>query len=391
MATLTFTKTEQTNSDSSSIATKSNTSESNTPKQNTRIKNKNAVLRKSKSAQNGENSNNQTKSQLKEEPHEIKSQLSRPELDGGDADSAIGSEVNSVIGIPFEDEQLLNENDKLLDDLDNLILQPACATLIQSRIQKNSNLPSPSSRIFSGQPAFVVPKLPIAPTRAVHTAHSTLQKRKIQHNRIQPVDKVPESNAFQTKCLAVSNNLETSDVRIDGEQSLSTKLPFSYGTAASSLPPCSREDMSDFVILHTDADMEEACAFMTHLVNDTGIENLTVDMFSNIDAGKPGMQSLGKLHEKYRYILTYVTDNLASDKYCRFLQEILLTFGLQEANGKEDRVVPVFTKNERCKILEISVIRGLQYFKFHSLNRFISDLYLKSVRNLVQDGRAKFP
>ncbi|XP_045207685.2 uncharacterized protein LOC123559713 isoform X2 [Mercenaria mercenaria] len=376
MATLAFTEMEQTKSDSSCIAIKSKTPENTNTKQNTRIRNKNAVLRKSKSARNGENLDNQTQSQMNEEPHEIKTQLSRPELDG--EDSAIGSEVSSVISMSVEDE-----HDDLLNDLDNLILQPAGST--------SKQLPSHTLRTFSAQPPFIVPKFPVPQTRAVPTGHSTPQKGKFQRNRIQPVDKVPHSNAFQTECLAVSNSLETSDVRIDGEQSLTTKLPPSYGTAASSLPPCSRGGMSDFVILHTDADMEEACAFMTHLVNDTGIEDLTVDLFSNIDAGKPGMQSLGKLHEKYRYILTYVTDNLASDKYCRFLQEIILTFGLQEANGKEDRVVPVFTKNERCKILEISIIRGLQYFRFRPLNTFLSNLYLKSVRNLVQDGRTKFP
>ncbi|XP_053408398.1 uncharacterized protein LOC128559816 [Mercenaria mercenaria] len=386
MATLTLTKTEQTNSDSSSVT---NTSENNTSRQKPRMKkNKNAVLRKSKSAQNGENLDTQKKTQMNEEIHKIKTQQSCPELDGEDADSAIGSEVNSVIGMPFEDDQLL-------DDLDNFILQPASETLKQSTIQKDTNFHSPTSRTLSRQPASVATKLPTTQTRTVETEYSTPQKGKFQRNRIQPVNKVPE-NAFQTESLDVSNNLETSDVRIDGEQSLTTeslttKLPPNYSTEASSLPPCSRGGMSDFVILHTDADMEEACAFMNHLKNDTGIEHLTVELLSSINVGKPGMQSLAALHENYRYILTYVTDNLASDKYCRFLQEILLTFGLKKANGQEDRVVPVFTKNECCNILEISVLHGLQYFQFHSLNSLISDLCLNSVRKLVREGREKFP
>ncbi|XP_053408402.1 uncharacterized protein LOC123559714 [Mercenaria mercenaria] len=380
MATLTVTKTEQIKSDSSFVAIKSNTSENTNTKQNTRIKNKNAVLRKSKLAQNAENLDKLTKSQMNDEPHEIKMQLSRPEFDG--EDSAIGSEVSSVIRMSVEDDPLLNENEDLLNDLDNLIIQPAGST--------SKQLPSHTLGTLSAQPPFIVPKFPVPQTRAVRTENSTPQKGKFQRNRIQPVDKVPES-AFQTESLDVSNNRETSDVQIDGEQSLNTKLPPSYGTEASSLPPCSRGGMSDIVILHTDADMEKAFDYMAHLLQDVGIKDLTVDLLSSINVGKPGMQSLATLHENYRHILTYVTDNLVSNKYCRFLQEIILTFGLKEGNGKEDRVVPVFTKNERCKILELSILPGLQYFKFHSRNTFISDSYLNTVRKLVHVGRENFP
>ena len=149
--------------------------------------------------------------------------------------------------------------------------------------------------------------------------------------------------------------------------------------------------MSDFVILHTDDDLEAAGNFMDHLLKDIGIPDLTVDLLSNIDAGKPGMQSLGTLHDNYRYILTFVTKNLESDKYCRYLDEILLTLGLREANGKEDRVVPVLTQNGYCTIIELSVLGGLQYFRFHLRSSLMKESYINSVKNLVKAGRKKFP
>jgi hypothetical protein len=149
--------------------------------------------------------------------------------------------------------------------------------------------------------------------------------------------------------------------------------------------------MSDFVILHTDDDLEAAGCFMEHLQRDIGIPDLTVDLLSNIDAGKPGMQSLATLHDNYRYILTYVTKNLESDKYCRYLDEIVLTLGLREANGKEERVVPVLTRKGYCNIIELSILGGLQYFNFRSSSTLMSDSYVNCVKNLVKTGRAKFP
>jgi hypothetical protein len=149
--------------------------------------------------------------------------------------------------------------------------------------------------------------------------------------------------------------------------------------------------MSDFVMLHTDADLLEACAYLDHLQEHSGFPDLTMDLFSNTDFGKSDINSLASLHHKYRYILIYVTQNLTNDSYCRFLQEILLKIGLKQGSWKKDRVIPVFTQTGGCDIPELDVLIGLKYFWFLSPNKTVKGLYVNSVQKLIQTGRAKFP
>jgi uncharacterized protein YutE (UPF0331/DUF86 family) len=84
-----------------------------------------------------------------------------------------------------------------------------------------------------------------------------------------------------------------------------------------------------------------------------------------------------------------VTEHLVSDRHKRFLTEILLTFGLREKNGKEDRVVPVWTRNDsKNKILELSIIRGIDYHAFlTSKSNVRRKNYKDCVKKLVDKGR----
>lgn len=149
--------------------------------------------------------------------------------------------------------------------------------------------------------------------------------------------------------------------------------------------------MQDFVILHTESDLESVVSFKENLFNDAADDMITVDLFCEIDVEKTQMQSIATLHDRYRYILIFVTDNLVDDHNCRFLNEILITLGLCDGNGKKDRVVPVFTKPGNCKIIELSIIGGLQYHRRTSENGTLHAHYLRSVKNLIQCARRKFP
>ncbi|XP_060573153.1 uncharacterized protein LOC132731061 [Ruditapes philippinarum] len=273
----------------------------------------------------------------------------------------------------------------------------ATITFTKSEQRTNKRLRLSQSFIqFQCQPPFYcTPKVPVPTATQVYDVK---RKVKFKQNRIQPVPEKPECHVFQSH---LSDQRVPEQTEIDGERSqaqylrvnpeLSGESSLALSITASSLSSCSRRGMSDFVILHTDDDLEAAGSFMEHLQRDIGIPDLTVDLLSNIDAGKPGMQSLATLHDNYRYILTYVTKNLESDKYCRYLDEIVLTLGLREANGKEERVVPVLTRRGYCNIIELSILGGLQYFNFRSNSTLMSESYVNCVKNLVKTGRAKFP
>ena len=155
--------------------------------------------------------------------------------------------------------------------------------------------------------------------------------------------------------------------------------------------------MRDIVILHTEADTEEAQKTRDHLFNDIGgrnsiIPNFTVDLFSEIDGGRTAMRSLEQLHDKYIYILILGTQNLADDNFSMFLNENILTKGLKEAKGKEDRVLPIWV-TEDCinKIMELSIIKGFKYYTFLANKESrAADQYVQFVRKTVLEGRKKF-
>lgn len=336
--------------------------------------NKNAFPRRSKFANKLASADTRTSLQNNTDAVQEQSQHSDLELDD---DSAISScsDITSLRSMSFE-------WDSLVDEMPNLDLQPENQNSTQQGSEPFTVNPE---QTHSEQPIFTVPKI-TSPTRSVQV--------KCRNSKNAVFFLKQNETLFHKRGVG-----DSSDVGMDGLQSdvmptdtNNTTLETyqtSLGTISSLRP--GKGGRFDFVILHTDADLEAVHGFRDHLLSDLEIQDLTVDLFSNIDAGKSDCASLSTLHDTYRYILTYVTDNLESDRYCRFLQEIIITFGLREANGKEDRVVPVFTANNGCSILELSVIKGLQYFRFHSEKRVMRKMYLDCVKRLVQTGRTRFP
>jgi hypothetical protein len=104
------------------------------------------------------------------------------------------------------------------------------------------------------------------------------------------------------------------------------------------------------------------------------------------------MRSLEKLHDKYIYILVLGTQNLAEDNFAMFLHENILTKGLKDGNGKEDRVIPIWVTNDcRYLIMEFSIIKGFEYYYFVSdPTSRCAKRYIEFVKRTVNQGRKKF-
>lgn len=146
---------------------------------------------------------------------------------------------------------------------------------------------------------------------------------------------------------------------------------------------------NDFVVLHADEDTEIAEMYIEHLEKDLGLENLIVHKLSDVDVEKTEMCCIGTLHNRYNFILTLVTQNFSSDKHKRFLNEILLTCGLKEANGKEDRIVPVWMQqNSKTLVFEFISLKGLDFHMFQTTqSERLKTSYKKCVRRLIETGR----
>ncbi|XP_053389819.1 uncharacterized protein LOC128552781 [Mercenaria mercenaria] len=160
-------------------------------------------------------------------------------------------------------------------------------------------------------------------------------------------------------------------------------------TLSSSGSISKKEKRKDFILLNAEADQEEAEQCRDHLKTDIGIPDLTIDLFCEIDSGQTAMMSLETLHDRYNNILILGTKNLEGDKYSRFLNENLLTTGLQDANGKEDRVIPVWTSKDcKGKITEFRIIKGFEYYSFLSdKSSTRATCYIQCVKNTVKEGR----
>ncbi|KAL4232790.1 hypothetical protein ACF0H5_007476 [Mactra antiquata] len=150
--------------------------------------------------------------------------------------------------------------------------------------------------------------------------------------------------------------------------------------------------MQDFVIVHTDGDEENADKCREDISEDLKEENVTIDIFSDIDLGTSVFGNIESLHSKYRYILIYVSKDLVDDKKYRLLNEILLTIGLNDKShtptSKRDRVIPIFTAKGKCGILELDIIHGIKYYQRNDKR---SKRYISSIQNLLKSAREKFP
>lgn len=194
------------------------------------------------------------------------------------------------------------------------------------------------------------------------------------------------------KCTQTSE--QTSSYFLTSANQKLTQLSFHEISSTSSTLLCSSgNNRKDFVLLFSDGDQEEAQKYADHLkkeLSTRGIKDLSVDLFSDIDSGKTALKSSETLHDRYNYILILANANLANDKFARFLHENILTNGLREANGKEDRVIPVWTCSD-CKslITELICIKGFEYYKFVSdPTSPTAQAYMQCVLYAVQRGRS---
>ncbi|XP_060573133.1 uncharacterized protein LOC132731049 [Ruditapes philippinarum] len=216
--------------------------------------------------------------------------------------------------------------------------------------------------------------------------------------RIHPVKSDVKKSTFPTdlKNTEISENHGPNGNGPNFNTTPSYKSVSSYSMAASSIQPKSQGHMKDFVIIHTKADSEGVQVFKKHLHNDFGISNLTVETFDNVGLGKSELRKAATLHDSFRYILIFVTDNLEDDWYTQFINEIVLIRGLKNEKGqknndeKRDRVVPVLTG---CQYEDqvLCCITSLRYFNFKSTKPSLREAYLNSVKSLFKMGRVKFP
>lgn len=195
MSTVTLTETEQRKTETRSVIIKSSehikaehNSNSNTVIKDTQMKkNKNACLRKSKSALSCENAD-PDKNEPQDKDHDAtERKVLRTEKDG-DEDSAVGSSIYSELSL---DSLLSNEVDDLkLDDTgETMPTVSVASTGAEGWSPPLNSGPTP--------PVFCTPKL------AVPTSYSpqVYEKKKVifRRDKIQPVQGNPELNAFGMK------------------------------------------------------------------------------------------------------------------------------------------------------------------------------------------------
>lgn len=137
--------------------------------------------------------------------------------------------------------------------------------------------------------------------------------------------------------------------------------------------------MNDFV-----EDFKEICR------QDPGINPpMSIDKSNCIDAGKTEFDSLETLHDRYRYVLVFVTKNLEADAYKKFITVMVVTFGLKMGNGKKDRVIPVLTKR-KCEILCLDTITGFRYYSCKN-SEVLRQNYKTCLTNTVKKARQEIP
>lgn len=146
----------------------------------------------------------------------------------------------------------------------------------------------------------------------------------------------------------------------------------------------------DLILLYTDDDEEMAHEFRDHILRDISIKHLTFHLFSNIDCGQSELTTLNTIHDRYHSILALITPKLKLDKYQCFVQETLLTVGLKDGNGKENRMIPVWTVPDKTIITAFITLKGIDYYKFkNSAYPAIKHGYREMVKNLIMKGRSR--
>ncbi|KAL4228515.1 hypothetical protein ACF0H5_011563 [Mactra antiquata] len=189
-------------------------------------------------------------------------------------------------------------------------------------------------------------------------------------------------SAIDATSIARSISLE-----IDGPETVDQNHGVDMET---SLPPIKEFSMIDILLLFAGEDEETAHEFRDHLLKDIDVENLTVELMSDINCGKSEISTLDGLHASHINLLALITPNLKKDNYQRFVNEVLLVAGLKE-DHKADRMIPVWTTKNKNIISEYSVFKGIDYFGFKSYTRdTMKESYKRKLKRMIIDGRNKF-
>ena len=119
---------------------------------------------------------------------------------------------------------------------------------------------------------------------------------------------------------------------------------------------------------------------------------VSLDLYSCVDVGTPGLSGVDNLYDNYRYVLPYMTKNFEQEFYVKFQAEILQTDGLYDQE-KAFRVIPVWSefRKERCRIGSLKVLPGFNYLWFTGNERRLMAAYCDVVKNTITKGRRSFP
>jgi len=119
---------------------------------------------------------------------------------------------------------------------------------------------------------------------------------------------------------------------------------------------------------------------------------VSLDLYSCVDVGTPGLSGVDNLYDNYRYVLPYITKNFEQEFYVKFQTEILQTLGLDDRD-KLYRVIPVWVefKNKRCRIGSLKVLQGFNYLWFTGNERRLVTAYCDVVKDTITKGRRDFP
>lgn len=124
------------------------------------------------------------------------------------------------------------------------------------------------------------------------------------------------------------------------------------------------------------------------LLDHMGIENLQVAVQDDIlIPGSNLLPELGKILDTCRLVFIYETENLKSDRFANFEQEMHIIQSLNE-NNKTGRIVP-FVVDEGTTSVITSPFINLKYIKDINDRRFST--FKRRFENLVKSWKEKLP